>query len=174
MERIVIVGCSGSGKSTLARELGQRLGLPVTHLDALYWEPGWRPTSNRPAFDARVLEVVASDRWIIDGGYSTTLPERLGRADTAILMMFPLWQCLWRVLARVVKFRGMSRPDMASGCAERVDWEFLSYIWNYRRRTLPRLEQAFAEHFSGKPLRLDRQRQVDTFLQTVGCPAVSR
>ena len=41
MERIVIIGCGGSGKSTLARQLGEMTGLPVIHLDKLFWRPGW-------------------------------------------------------------------------------------------------------------------------------------
>ena len=36
-QRIVIVGCSGSGRSTLARKLGERLALPVVHLDVLHY-----------------------------------------------------------------------------------------------------------------------------------------
>ena len=41
MERVLIIGCGGSGKSTLARQLGEKTGLPVVHLDKLFWHPGW-------------------------------------------------------------------------------------------------------------------------------------
>lgn len=167
MQRIVIVGRSGSGKSTLARALGERLGLPVIHLDALYWQPGWLPVADRAAFDAGVLAIVAGERWIVDGGYTSTLPQRLARADTVVLLMAPLWLCLWRALWRVVRFRQGARPDMAPGCPERIDFEFLHYIWTYRRRRLPGIEAAIAEHFAGTPVRLSGRRDADAFLARV-------
>ena len=54
MERVLIIGCSGAGKSTLARKLGEKTGLPVVHLDALFWEPGW-VESSRDVFDAKLM-----------------------------------------------------------------------------------------------------------------------
>jgi adenylate kinase family enzyme len=40
-ERILIIGPSGAGKSVLARRIGERLGLPVVHVDAINRNPGW-------------------------------------------------------------------------------------------------------------------------------------
>lgn len=167
MKRIVIIGRSGSGKSTLARALGAGLGLPVVHLDSLYWQPGWKPPPDRAAFDARVRAVIASDRWIIDGGYSTTLPERLERADMVVVMMLPLSLCLWRVGWRVVSFHGATRPDMGAGCPEKIDLEFIRYIVRYRRKSLPAIEKAVAEHFHGAPVRLRTRGEVKALLRSV-------
>ena len=43
MKRIAVIGAGGAGKPRLARTLGQALGLPVVHLDAHYYGPGWQP-----------------------------------------------------------------------------------------------------------------------------------
>jgi len=44
------VGCGGSGKTYLARQLGQILGVPVTHLDAVFYDDEWNelPARNSP------------------------------------------------------------------------------------------------------------------------------
>jgi hypothetical protein len=44
------------------------------------------------------------------------------------------------------------RVDLAEGCEEAIDWEFLVYIWNYRRGPAARLEQALAEHAPDTPV----------------------
>ena len=54
MKRVMIIGDGGSGKSTLARLLGAQTGLPVHHLDQVFWMPDWTP---RP--EAEKLEMVA-------------------------------------------------------------------------------------------------------------------
>ena len=52
MKRIIVVGSQGSGKTRLSLALGKKLGLPVIHLDVLYWRPGWKP-SDKEDFRAR-------------------------------------------------------------------------------------------------------------------------
>ena len=152
MKRIVIVGCSGSGKSTLARVLGERLSLPVAHLDNLFWLPGWIE-GDRSDFDEKLCEAVQQDGWVIEGNYRCTLPLRMERADTMIFLDFPRWLCVWRVFKRTVTNYGRTRQDMAAGCPERFDWVFAKYVWNFHRTHRPELDAA-AKSFSGKLLHL--------------------
>lgn len=39
MKRVMIYGGSGSGKSWLTQKLGYITGLPVVHIDSMYWKP---------------------------------------------------------------------------------------------------------------------------------------
>jgi len=137
MERILLLGCSGSGKSTLARTLGERLGLPVVHLDRLYWQSGWVNVTNE-VFDARLAEALQQPRWVIDGNYDRTLARRLTDCDTAVYLDYSRLMCLAGVCRRGAANRGRTRPDMAEGCPERVDAAFLRWIWNFRRKERPK------------------------------------
>ena len=47
-----MLGTNGAGKSTLARKLGEKTGLPVVHLDQIWWEPGNWQHLEKPEFDA--------------------------------------------------------------------------------------------------------------------------
>jgi adenylate kinase family enzyme len=137
VKRVLILGSAGAGKSTLARTLGSILGLPLIHLDAHFWQPGWRE-SPRDEWKQRVAELVRGDAWIMDGNYSRTLPERLEAADTAILLDIPRVQCLYRVVVRSIRYRGKPREDLNPGCIEQLpDWDFIRWIWWYPRDELP-------------------------------------
>ena len=83
MERIVIIGCGGAGKSTLARQLGEKLDIPVVHLDKLFWRPGWVQVS-KEEFDKLHREALAREKWIMDGNFDRTMEERITRSDTVI------------------------------------------------------------------------------------------
>lgn len=144
--RIVVIGSSGAGKSTFARRLGAVTGLPVTHIDQLFWQPGWVPTPT-PLYLERLSAVVAQDRWIIEGVNASTLDLRLPRTDLLIWLQRSRLACLWRIGRRVVSSWGTVRPDMCPGCPEQLpDREFLAYIWTFPQRIAPRIEAAIDRH----------------------------
>lgn len=147
VQRVAVIGCGGAGKSTLARALGQRLGLPIVHLDEEYWSPGWRP-AEPAAWRARQERMVAADRWVIDGNYVSTLDVRLSAADTVVFLDLAPWRCAWQANRRVLAGRGRHRT--APGCPERLDRRHVSFlryiVSDFGRRVRPRLLRALAEH----------------------------
>ena len=162
MQRILVIGSPGAGKSTLAAAMARRTGLPLIHLDQHAWLPGWKEME-RGQWQARVGELIAGDHWIIDGNYTGSLARRLERADTVIMLDYPAWLCLGRVLRRVLTTRGRVRADMAEGCPEPFDAGFLLYIALFRRRQRRRNERML-ERFGGKLIRLRNQHDADRFL----------
>ncbi|MGA9769583.1 MAG: DNA topology modulation protein [Blastocatellia bacterium] len=130
MHRVLVIGSGGAGKSTFAKDLAMRTGLPLVHLDALYWRAGWVETPKTEWTDV-VERLLAQERWVMDGNYGGTLDRRLAACDTVVFLDLPRWVCLWRVIRRWIQYRGQTRPDMAAGCEERLTWEFVMWIWRY-------------------------------------------
>ncbi|WP_251127837.1 MULTISPECIES: AAA family ATPase [unclassified Exiguobacterium] len=124
MKRIMIIGSGGAGKFTLARQLGERLQLDVYHLDALMWKPGWVMATREERISIQ-QQLVKKGEWIIDGNFGNTLDLRLQAADTVILIDLPRIVCIYRVLKRVIRYRGTTRPDMGAFCEEKLDFAFL-------------------------------------------------
>jgi adenylate kinase family enzyme len=170
--RIVIVGCSGSGKSTLARKLARQLGLPVVHLDVLYYLPGWKKSS-LAGFHARVAAAHGGDAWISEGNFASwTFAIRLSRADAIIALERPRWLCLWRVVWRAVAER-RKRPDLPFGCREQIDRDLLDFIWNYGKVGGPEMEAARRDYGPAIPMiRLRSDREIAAFLASPQFPAM--
>ena len=145
MQRVLVIGCSGTGKSTFALALGARTGLPVVHIDQLFWLPGWVIAPN-DEYRARLDDVLARQRWIIDGMNTSTFDRRVPRADTIIWLQRSRLACCWRVGRRVLSSFGQVRPDMAPGCPEKFDWEFMKYIWSFPSKYQPRVVAALDRH----------------------------
>lgn len=163
MERVIIIGCGGAGKSTLARQLGEITGLPVVHLDKLYWKPGWVSVS-REEFDALHREAISKETWIMDGNFNRTIPERLARCDTVIYLDFSRIACLMGVVKRILTTYGTVRPDMGAGCPERVDWEFLKWVWNFNKNNRVRNYTWLASAKHAEQIVLKNRREVKDFL----------
>jgi adenylate kinase family enzyme len=133
VKRVAILGRGGAGKSALAQKLSCTLGLPVIELDSIFWQPGPRPTPEREWAEIQA-KLVEGDHWIIDGDlgpYDTGLELRLRAADTIIVLDFPLWRCVWQALRRSRETR-----------------EFWTWVYRYRRDSLPTVTKAIAAHAS--------------------------
>jgi adenylate kinase family enzyme len=165
MERVLVIGSPGAGKSTLAAAIARLTGLPLVHLDRLHWKPGW-VESGREEFEAKVRDVVARPRWVIDGNYGGTLPLRLTRADTVIDLDLPRWQCVLGILRRAVQHRGRTRSDMAEGCPEQLNLEFLIYTIRFGGGGRARIEKSL-RGYSGRRITLRSRREVRAFLDTL-------
>ena len=142
LRRVVVVGCGGSGKTVLARQLGALLGIPVIHLDDVFYDEAWNPM---PAadFEAAQRRLVAEPAWVIDGNYVSSMPVRLAAADTVVLVDVSTPVALRGVLARWWRYRGGHHSD---GVHVRVTLAFLRYVIGYRSKVRPRVLAALAQH----------------------------
>ena len=131
-QRVVVTGLAGSGKSTFARKLAASTGLPLVHLDLEFWQPGWTAPSD-DEWAAIQQRALGADRWIADGNYADTLPLRLERADTVVVLRTPWPVCFVRALRR-----GLRRPSgstLPDGCPESA-WDRLRAEWGVAGRVV--------------------------------------
>ena len=165
-KRILVVGCPGSGKSTMARAVAAKTGLPIVHLDQLFWRDNWTSIS-AGEFDALLQTELGKDVWIIDGNFSRTLEMRLARADTVLWLDYPLHISLLGAMKRVFSNYGKVRPDMAPNCPERFNWPFVRSILTFRKRTGKKMESLLVPRPGLEIIRLRSRKQARAFLDTL-------
>ncbi len=164
MQRVLVIGSGGAGKSTTAAQLAELTGLPLVHLDACYWKPGWEETP-KAEWATTVEQLVAEPRWVMDGNYGGTMSQRLAACDTVVFLDLSRWVCLARVLRRYARFRGRSRPDMTPGCPERFSFAFLWWIWRYPIDRRPSVLALLSNLERGqRVVRLRSSAEVERFL----------
>lgn len=151
-QRIMVIGSPGAGKSTFSRRLRDITKLPLYHLDMIWHKPD-KTNVSKEEFDVRLAEIVAEDRWIIDGNYQRTLEIRLKRCDTVFLLDYPLDICLEGARARV----GTVREDLPWVESE-LDEEFKQFIIDFPKCKLPEIYNML-EGSQGKQIFILKSRE---------------
>jgi adenylate kinase family enzyme len=167
VKKVVVIGSSGAGKSVFSTRLGEITGLPVIHLDKYHWRAGWTEPP-KDEWRRRVEELAGGESWIIDGNFGGTMEIRLAKCDTAILLDLPRHVCTWRVIKRVIKYYGRTRPDLAAECPEKIDLSFIKWVWRFPQDTRPVvIERLSRVADSVSIIRLTSAEQVGQFLASL-------
>ena len=158
MKKIIVIGCPGSGKSTISRALHNKTGIPLYHLDMMYWNAD-KTTVEKSVFLERLSVVLEKDEWIIDGNYGSTMELRMAVCDTVIFLDYPLDVCLDGIKER----RGKPRSDMPWIETEE-DAEFIEFIKNYNEQQKPKVLELLKKYSDKNIIILGSREQADAFL----------
>ncbi len=162
--RVAIIGSAGSGKTTFTKTLGRLFNRDVVHLDKILWGQNWTELTNQQHL--QILEpIVAQQSWIIDGLWAKTLDVRYKNATLVIFLDYKPTLCAWRAFWRSVKHGGKQRDDLALGCVEKVNFGFYKYILNFRKNSLPKIQQAQQNYPNVPIVSFKNPRQTQRFLQ---------
>lgn len=139
IKRISIIGGSGTGKTTLADNLGRVLNLPVYHIDGINYLKDWEQRDKEER-DKIILDKINENEWIMDGTYSSTLQQRIEKSNLVIFLDYSSFAHLKGVLGRYKKLKGQERLEIP-GCKERMSFNFLLWVINWRRNKRKKILQ---------------------------------
>ena len=158
MKKIIVIGCPGSGKSTVSRALRNKTGIPLYHLDMMYWNAD-KTTVEKSVFLERLSAALEKDEWIIDGNYASTMELRMAACDTVIFLDYPLEVCLDGIKER----RGKPRSDMPWIETEE-DAEFIEFIKSYNEQQKPKVLELLEKYNDKNIVIFSSREQADAFL----------
>ncbi len=159
--KIIVIGSPGSGKSTFARKLRDKTHLPLYYLDMIFHNPD-RTTVSREEFDHRLLEILETDEWIIDGNYLRTLPPRFEKCTEVFLFDLPVEQCLEGAASRI----GQVREDLP-WIENEFDPEFRQYILDFQKDQMPVINELMEQYKDSRKITVFRSREeADRWLNT--------
>lgn len=161
MKKIMIIGCPGSGKSTFSRALHKKTGIPLYHLDQMYWNAD-KTTVEKSVFMQRLFDTLQKEQWIIDGNYASSMEIRLQACDTVFFLDYPLDTCIEGVKSR----RGKERSDMPWVEAENEEDEaFIEFIRHYESENKPKVMELLKQYSQKRIYIFKDRNEADAYLK---------
>lgn len=162
MKKVIVIGCCGSGKSVFSRALHEATGLPLCHLDLMYWGADGK-TIPKALFMERLHQVLNKDTWIIDGNYRSTMELRMQACDTVFFLDFPLEVCIDGIRSR----NGKKRSDMPCITPEVEDEKFMEAVKNYNTTNRPEVLELLSRYSEKNIIIFKSRNEADEFLLSV-------
>lgn len=159
MKKVIIIGCPGSGKSTFGRKLRDATGLPLYHLDMMYWNED-RTTVSKEVFLKLLQDAMSKPEWIIDGNYGSTMETRLNACDTVFFLDYNVEVCI----AGVEERKGQPRSDMPWVESGATDQEFIDFIKNYNSECRPGVMSLLEKYSSKNIIVFTSREEADKYL----------
>ncbi len=162
MNRIMIIGSPGSGKSRLSVQLHEITGLPLYHLDNIWWKPD-RTNVTRDEFDRQLAEILDKPQWIIDGDYRRTYQPRFERCDTVVFLDYSPDTCAAGVLERA----GTEREDLPWIESGEDARELLETVMEYRKERRPKVLQLLEKYRDREIHVFEDRKQAEKWLSSL-------
>lgn len=162
-QKIAILGITGAGKSTLSRRLGEKTGIPLFHMDTLFWKGKWQKVPEEEYLQGHAEILKNNSRWIIDGWIKPRMKDRLSQAHLIIYLDYPGWLVGWRYIQRWLRHRKVARPELPAESRDRfkMRWFVLSFFRNERLE----LETMLASVDQSKVVRLKSPEESEEYLE---------
>ncbi len=151
-KRFIVLGCPGSGKTAFSLKLAAKSGIPLFHLDDIWWRQD-KTTVPRETFDRELSMILKGEEWIVDGDYPRTAEVRLKACDTAVFLDVDEKTCVEGVLSRT----GKKRPGTPF-VDETPDPALLERVRAYRAERRPAV-LSLLEKYPGKRIFIFRSRE---------------
>lgn len=152
-KRIIVIGPGGSGKSYFSKHLAALSGLPLYHLDNIFWNSD-KTHISREEFDEKLQKILKQDTWIIDGDYTRTLEVRMKSADTVYFLDFPSAVALQGAESRI----GKPRSDIPF-IEDEFDPEFKQWIIDWYSNKLPIVRSLLEKYKDSKSIVVFKSRE---------------
>ena len=156
--KLVVLGCPGSGKSVFSLRLGEKTGLPLIHLDNIWWRSD-RTHITREEFDRRLAEILRTEAWILDGYYNRSCELRIRACDTVFFLDYSEEICMRGITERV----GTRRPDMP-WTEQALDPELVELVRRFHSEMRPALLALLARYPEKQLLRFRARAEADAWL----------
>ncbi|MBT5859066.1 MAG: hypothetical protein HOH88_04275 [Flavobacteriales bacterium] len=167
MQKVLVIGCCGAGKSTFSKKLQSILNVGLIHLDQYYHKPNWEEPK-KEEWERIVNNLIKKPSWIKDGTYIESLDIRIEKCDTLIYLDYSILKCFFRVVKSIFTDYGKKRSDMAPGCKEEFDLEFLKYVLTFNFKNRNNILKRLKVLNENKQLYIFKNdKQADKFLKQV-------